>query len=373
MSFFAMAMKNVLRRPARSFLTAMGVAIGIAAVVTLVSLAWGFERSWSDAYQARGADLMVGRFTTQRPMPSPFPVTVSAEIMKMPQVEQAVGALTDLISIEDASSIIVHGWEPNSFVWQHLTLLEGRWPADDEERTVVLGNIAAEILRKSLGDTVQIEALEYRVCGRFASQALTENGSVVMSLKQLQAVTGREGLVNSILLKLKPDAGPEAANQVRALVRERLNGFGAYSAGEAVRHNIGIQAAKAMSLATSLIALVIGSVGIMNTILMSVIERLHEIAVLLALGWRRARILKMILIESVLVSLIGGLLGIALGLLALHGLELAPWFRGKIETEPTGALLAMALLISVGMGAFGGLYPAWRGARVLIVEGLHHE
>ena len=373
MSFFTIAIKNILRRPGRSVLTAMGGAIGIAAVVTLVSLAQGFEKSWSEAYQARGADLMVGRFTTQRPIPSPFPVTVRAEILKIPEVGEAGGALTDLISIEEAPSIIIHGWEPGSFVWDHLTLLEGRWPANDEERTVVLGNIAAEILGKSLGDTVQIEALEYRVCGLFASPALTENGSVVMALKQLQEATGREGLVNSILIRFRPDAGPEADARVRARVRERLNGFGAYSAGEAVRHNIGIQAAKAMTLATSLVALVIGSVGIMNTILMSVIERFHEIAVLLALGWRRRRIVRMILIESVLVSVVGGLAGIALGFLALSGLQLAPWFRGKIETEPSAALLVLALLISAGMGAFGGLYPAWRGARVLIVEGLHHE
>jgi putative ABC transport system permease protein len=373
MSFIALVLKNILRRPGRSLLTATGVAIGIAAVITLVSLAWGFERSWADAYNARGADLMVGKFTTRRPLPSPFPAAVSSELKKFPQVEEAVGVLTDLISIEDAPALIVIGWEPNSSLWGHLTLLEGRWPANDTERTIALGTVAAEMLQKSLGDTVQIEASQYKVCGRFVSQALTEDGAVLMSLHQLQEVTGRQGLVNFITLKLKQGAGQEAADQVRALVRTRLAGFGAYTSGEVVQRNVAVQAAKAMSMATSLVALAIGVVGIMNTVLMSVIERLHEIAVLLAVGWRRARILKMILIESILISFVGGLAGMVLGYLALRALQLAPWFRGKIATDPGAILLVSAVLISAAIGALGGFYPAWRGARIPVIEGLHHE
>jgi putative ABC transport system permease protein len=373
MYFISMAFRNVLRRPGRSFLTVVGVAIGIAAVVTLASLAWGFERSWANAYYARGADLLVGKITTRRPLPTPFPAAVGLQLGGLPQVQESTGVLTDLISIEDAPTVITLGWEPGSFLWSHLTLLEGRWPANSDERTVALGAVAADILQKSLGDTVQIEESEYRVCGRFSSQALSENGAVLMTLRQLQEVTGREGLVNFVMLKFKPGAGPEVAEQVRAHVRDRLGGFGAYTAGEVVDRNIGIQVAKAMSLATSLVALIVGAVGITNTVLMSVIDRLHEIALLLAVGWRRSRIVRMILIESVFLSLIGRLVGILMGVLALRALQLAPWFRGKIETEPTMVLMFAALLASLVLGALGGVYPAWRGARVAIVSELHHE
>jgi putative ABC transport system permease protein len=373
MFFFSMALKNVLRRPGRSLLTILGVAIGIAAVVTLASIAWGFERSWTSAYHARGGDLLVGKLTTRRPLPTPFPEAIGADLKKLPQVEEAVGVLTDLISIEDASTIIVLGWEPKSFLWQHLNLIEGRWPADDDERAVALGSIASAMLNKSVGDTVQIEAYEFKVCGRFTSQALSENGAVLMSLRQLQIVTGRDGLVNFLTLKLRPGIGPGAAEQVDAWVHAHLNGFGAYTSGEVVDRNIAVQAAKAMSLATSLVALIVGAVGITNTVLMSVLERLHEIAVLLAVGWRRARVVKMILIESMLLSFVGGLAGVAIGVLALRLLQLAPWFRGKIETDAGAALLGSALLISMILGALGGLYPALRGSRMSVLEGLHHE
>jgi len=373
MSFFALALRNILRRPGRSILTVMGVAIGIAAFVTLVSLAMGFQRSWADAYHGIGGDLLVAKRTTRRPMPALFAVTVRDELRQLPHISEAVGVLTDLIAIEEAPAIIVLGWEPDSFLWQHLTLTEGRWPANSGERTVALGEIATDILGKSVGDTIQIEALEYRVCGRFASQAISESGAVLMSLHQLQSVTGREGLVNLVSLKLNRGAGLEAVEQVRNLVSQRFPGFSAYTSGELVRQNITIQVAKAMSLATSLVALAVGLVGITNTILMSVLERLHEIAVLLALGWRRARVLKMILIESILLSSVGGLVGLLLGLLALHGLQMASWFRGKIETAPVAAVVYSSLIIAVAMGALGGLYPAWRSTRIPVIRGLHHE
>ena len=372
MSFFALVIHNVRRRPGRSFLTAFGVAVGISAVVILISLAWGFERTWSAAYNASGADLLVGKTTTRRPLPTPFAGSTVAEMSRLPHVAEAAGVLTELLSIEDAPAVLVFGWEPRSFLWNHLTLLEGRWPKDDE-RAVALGSVAADMLEKSLGDTVQIEEHEYRVCGRFTSSSFPENGAMLMALRQLQDVTAREGQVNFVTLRLKPDAGPKALDEVRAQVRSRFAGLSAETSGEVVRRNIAIQAAKAMSLATSLVALVIGAVGITNTVLMSVLERRHEIAVLLALGWRRARVMKMIVIESTVLSALGGLTGIVVGFFALRALQWASWFRGKVDTEANGWLLVSALLLSVCLGTLCGLYPAWRGARVPVIEGLYHE
>jgi putative ABC transport system permease protein len=373
MSFLAIALKNILRRPGRSLLTCLGIAVGIATIVTLINLSRGFESTWASAYNASRADLMVGKLTTHHPLPTPFSAEISSEVKKLDHVQEAAGVLTDLLSIEDAPAMIVFGWEPNSFLWNHLTLLEGRWPMAESERSVALGSMAAEILHKSLNDTVQIEDYEYRVCGRFASESISENGAILMPLHQLQEVTDRKDLISFLSLKLKPGSGPEAADQVRDQIRSRFKGFSAETTGEIIRSNIAIQAVKAMSLATSLVALVIGGIGIMNTVLMSVIERVHEIAILLAVGWRRSRIMKLILFESVLLSFIGGLAGTACGYLALHGLQLAPWFRGKIETSADTQSLVSAIILSVGLGALSGIYPALRASRISAVEGLHHE
>lgn len=373
MSFVALVIHNVSRRPARSLLTAVGVAVGMAAVVVLVSLASGFERTWAAGYSAGVADLLVGKNTTRRPLPTPFAASVVAELGALPHVAEAAGVVSDLLSIEDAPALLVFGWEPTSFLWEHLTLLDGRWPRDSDERTVALGTVAADVLEKSVGDPVEIEGREYQVCGRFTSPSFAENGAVLMSLRQVQVVTAREGQVNFATLRLKPGTGPADQDEVRATIRSRFTGLSAETSGEVTRRNIAIQAAKAMSLATSLVALVIGAVGITNTVLMSVLERRHEIAVLLALGWRRARVMRMIVAESTVLSSVGGLAGAAAGFFTLRALQSAPWFRGKIETDASGWLMGSALLLTMCLGALCGLYPAWRGARLPVVEGLYHE
>ncbi len=373
MSFVALVFHNVRRRPGRSLLTVAGVAIGIAAVVILLSLAWGFERTWAAGYHTSGADLLVGKTTSRRPLPTPFPADTVAQLGRLAHVAEAAGVMTDLLSIEDAPTLLVFGWEPRSFLWNHLTLLDGRWPGDSDERVVALGSIAADMLERRVGDYVDIEGQAFLVCGRFTSPSFSENGAVVMALRQLQNVTARGHQVNFAALRLISGAGPGAIDEVRALVRTRFSGFTAETSGELVRRNIAIQAAKAMSLATSLVALIIGAVGITNTVLMSVLERRHEIAVLLALGWHRRRVVRMIVAEATLLSALGGLLGVAAGSAALRALQWAPWFRGKIDTDPGSWLLASALLLSIGLGALCGLYPAWRGARLPVIEGLAHE
>jgi putative ABC transport system permease protein len=373
MSFFAVALKNLLRRRLRSLLTVAGVAAAVAAVIVLVTLAWGFERTWLGAFRARGADLLVGRASSRRPVPSPFPARVSADLVKLPEVEEAAGMLSDIVTIEDTPAMLVFGWEPGSFLWDHLRLVRGRWPAGGGERTVALGLVASQVLGKRVGDTVQIDTTGFVVCGIFASDSMWESGTVLMSLQQLQAVSGCEGLVNIINVKLKPDAYPSAAERLRRVVSQRFPGFSVYTADEAVQRNVGLQAAKALTLAISLVTLVVGMVGVTNTMVMSVSERLPEIAVLLAIGWRRARIVRLILVESLVITVAGSAVGTLAGLQGLRALQWGSWFRGRIDVTVSLPLLAAVVAGALALGVAAGLYPAWIGARMQPVDGLRHE
>ena len=373
MVFLTIVYKNLLRRFVRSLLTVAGIAIGIAAVVALASIAWGFQKSWERAYSARGTDLIVTKITSQSPLPLPFSDKIEGELLALPHVQEASGLLSDMISVEDAPTVMIFGWELNGFLWQHLKLVKGRWPSGNKEKTVVLGTVAAELLKKSVGSPIQIEAGEFTVCGIFESSALVENGSIILPLAQLQQATDRQGKVNFLNLKLKPGTTPEQEEQLRAEVKRRFPAYKAFAAGEVARNNTAIQMAKAMSWATSVIALVVGAVGVMNTVLMSVFERTHEIGILLAIGWRRSRIVRLILYESMALSFIGGMLGIALGYTAVKLLQMAPLMRGKIEGEISFPLFGLALLIALGLGMLGGLYPAYRGSRLHPSEALRNE
>jgi putative ABC transport system permease protein len=122
--------------------------------------------------------------------------------------------------------------------------------------------------------------------------------------------------------------------------------------------------ARAMSWSTSLLAIIVGILGVMNTMLMSVFERKHEIGVLLALGWSRARIMSLILCESAAMGLLGGLVGVALGAAILAVLETTPYVRGFLEPDLGWALALQAVVIAVLVGVISGLYPAWRSSRL---------
>jgi putative ABC transport system permease protein len=372
-SFLTLVFKNLLRRPTRSLLTLTGIAVGIAAVVALSSIAWGFQRSWVQAYTARGTDMIVTKVTSRDPLPTPFGEAIEEQLRHLPHIQEVSGVLSDMVSIEDAPTVLVFGWERQSFLWGHLKLVSGRWPTDDHERTVVIGTAAAEVMKKSVGDTLHIENEDFRICGTFSSAAFVENGTIILALRQMQHVMDNEGKVNILNLKLTSGTTDREAEELRQTIKSRLPGYNAFTGGEVAQSNMAIQAAKAMSWATSFVALVVGAVGVANTMLMSVFERIHEIGILLAIGWKRRRIVLMIIYESMALSFVGGIGGIALGYVAVNLLQATPWIRGKFESEVDLPLCALALAIALGLGALGGLYPAYRGSRLHPSEALRYE
>ena len=373
MTFAAIIVKNLQQRPARSVLTIAGIAIGIAAVITLASIAWGFENAWVRIYTARGTDLIVTKGGSLSPVAASFPLTAARELRSFPEVAETSGMLSDVMSIEETPIVLVFGWERNTFVWDHLRLVQGRWPADDSEATVVIGTMAAEMLGKSVGSPIQIGTSTFAVSGIFRSAAFAENGAVVMTLPQLQRLAGHPGDVNFVNVKLASGVTPDRADTLRRSMAARLPGFKVVSAREVADDNAAIQIVKAMSWSTAAIALAVGAVAVMNTVLMSVFERMQEIGILLAVGWRRRRVVAMILYESIVLSLAGGIVGSAVGTVAVKLFEITPLLRGKLEGEFSVSLFALAFMISIALGVMGGLYPAYRGSRLRPSDALKYE
>jgi putative ABC transport system permease protein len=119
-----------------------------------------------------------------------------------------------------------------------------------------------------------------------------------------------------------------------------------------------------MSWGTSLLALLVGILGVMNTMLMTVFERTHEICVLLAIGWTRGRIIRMILYESALLGFFGGVIGVTLGVIGVRLLGETPAIRGLLQPDLGLPLIGLSVVIAVVVGIVSGLYPAWRSARL---------
>ncbi|MBI4986520.1 MAG: ABC transporter permease [Rhodocyclales bacterium] len=375
MNLVSFALGNLRRRPARTALTLSAIALGIAAVVALTSIAWGFEASWQKANDARGTDLIVTRMASQNAMPSPFAAApVREQLARYPHVQEVAGLLSEMLSVgEDNPPIFVFGWAYGSYLWEHLKLLDGRWPADRDEPAVLLGTLAAELLHKGVGDRIELEGRSFEVVGTFQSTALVENGAVLMTLDQAQAVTDKPGKVNVLNLKLDGQATEADARFVKEQVRKALPGYAAITSGELVSRNAVVRIAKAMSHVTILIAGLVGALIVFNTMLMSINERTREIGVLQALGWRRTTIMQLVICESLVLALAGGLVGIAVGVLIASGLEQAELMRGKIAAIYSVPFFLSVLGLSVVLGVGGGLYPAHRAARLSPAQALRHE
>jgi putative ABC transport system permease protein len=375
MNLLRFALDNLYRRPARTALTVSAISLGIAAVVALTSIAWGFEASWQKANDARGTDLIVTRIASENTMPSPFVAEqVRPALSALPHVQQVVGLLSEMLTVsEDAPPVFVFGWAHGSYLWEHLKLKDGRWPADDGEAVLTIGSLAAEMLHKRVGDDIEIEGRMFKVASIFESSALVENGALIMTLAQMQQITDKPGKVNILNIKLDGNTGETDIENIKAQVRKDLPGFIAITSGELVQKNAVVRISKAMSNATILIAGLVGALVVFNTMLMSINERTREIGILLALGWQRRTIIKLIIGESMILTLLGGAFGVLLGVGITWGLEHLELMRGKIDAVFSTPFLFAVLGLSVLLGICGGLYPAIKAARLLPSHALRQE
>ncbi len=162
------------------------------------------------------------------------------------------------------------------------------------------------MLKKKVGDKIQIETGELSVVGIVDGNAWVENGSVILALPVFQEITGNRDKINIIDIRVTPSTSAKDVERLCEQINRLVPEGRAVVAGEHITNSQAYRMVQAMSWGTSLLAVLVGVLGVMNTMLMTVFERTQEICVLLALGWRRGRIIRMVLWESALLGLLGG-------------------------------------------------------------------
>ncbi len=370
MTFFTIVVRGLTRRPVRTCLTLVGISIGIAAVVTLVGMAWGYEKGIAKQLDVVGVDVVVSNMSGGI-MPKLFDESLEEKVAALPRVAETTTVLMQMLSVEDAPIMMISGRKWGGFAWNKLKVVEGRMPKDGSEKAVVHGKLAAEVLKKKVGDTVQIEVDELPVVGIVDGQAMVENGTIFLPLTVMQEVTGNQGKVNFVDVRVPPNTPDSEIDLLCRDIKVIFPEGRAMKASEVVGTSQGFRVVRAMSWSTSLLAIIVGVLGVMNTMLMTVFERTHEIGILLAVGWRRRRIVYMVLCESALLGLLGGIVGVGLGVLGLVTLGASPGIRGFIEPDINPKLMLISVAIAVFVGVISGLYPAWRSSRLTPSLALH--
>lgn len=202
MRFATLVARNLLRRKVRTALTVAGLAIGIAAVVALLGIAWGFERSFLKIYESKQIDLVVVRAGVSERLTSNLDEKVGDKLRRIKGVRSLAGSLIDVVSFEEANlvSVLVKGSEPGSVLFRGFRVLKGRALQEGDTKAAMLGRVLALNLKKNVGDTVDVAGEPFHVVGIFESDSLFENGGLVVPLAELQRMMGRKGYVSGFVI-----------------------------------------------------------------------------------------------------------------------------------------------------------------------------
>jgi len=362
-----MVLKNLIRRPMRSLLTLLGIAIGVAAVVALGAMAQGMLVNYGSAVGVSN-DLLVIQADALDPLFSALDDTFETRIQAVPGVENVDPGVYAWIATDEMPFFLVYGYQPHSPAMGHYRIVEGK-PVTGPKQ-IALGGRAAESLKKGVDDTVRLYGVPYRIVGIYETgQGMEESGGVV-TLADAQDIAGKPRKVSLYQVGLRGNAD---ADQVVRRIESLDKTLSANKASEysATEQWSGMLTGFAWGIAA--IAIIIGGLGMMNAMVMSVMERTREIGTLRALGWTRGRVMRMIMGESLVLSVLGGLVGIALGIGMTELAAAAPGIGAFLEGIYSPGIFIQGMVTALLLGAIGGAYPARRAAGLLPVEALRYE
>jgi putative ABC transport system permease protein len=379
MNFFTFITKNLLRRRTRSVLTIIGLAVAVAAVVSLVGVATGFENSFIGMYDQRGIDLVVQKAGGGTKLNNALPEEYFEKLANIEGVKQVLGGSVDLISFPERNliSVPINGWPAGSALYDRLTVTSGKKLETEDKRGVMLGRALAANLEKKVGDPVKIYDRDFTVVAVFESGVVFENGAAIILLDVMQKLISQEGKITGFTIQVDKPISDEKLEQIRksieALGAGTENQVVAKAPADFVNSIDEIRTARAVAWITSAIALFIGAIGMLNTMVMSVFERTKEIGTLRAIGWKKSRIARMVISESILLSLGGAVVGSLAGIALTKFLSTLPNGAGFMSGNIPPPVIAQGFAVAMLVGLFGAIYPALWSANLLPTEALRRK
>lgn len=362
-------LRSLWRRRGRTVLTVVGVSIGLAAVVALGGMTEGMSRQLAQMFAAGDVDLVTRQAGSSDIAYSAIDERVGKQIAAIPGVASVSGLVVSAVTLEsDVPFLIIMGYDPQEKAIQHFRVVQGRMLSGSRE--MMLGQPAADVLKVGVGNTVRLGELIFRVVGIFETGISWEESSAIISLRDGQAILGKPRQVSLYGVKVK---NPQQVEAVRAQIESSIPEVFAAVSSETSETMPEMANVYAMIWGISALAIIVGGIGMMNTMIMSVFERTREIGTLRALGWKRRHVLGIVLKESLALSLIGVVVGIVLAWLLGLLVQQIPMWGDFMPVVLSPGLLAQALVIAIVLGAVGGVYPAWRAANLSPVEALRYE
>lgn len=371
MAFAHLVLRNLLRARVRSVLTLLGISLGITTIIALGVITAGLKATAGGFVQSGGADFMVAQEGAADLSFSVIEQQRVAEVAAVPGVAAARGALLHITRAGSAAYFPVLGVTAEDLAAASPSLVEGAYFDAAATDSVVLGVLAASDLGVGVGDRLVIDTREFTVVGIITSDVLWEESGAFAPLATVQALANRGAAVSVIHVIVAPGEDIDAvARRVEAAVPGVIAIITADDIGQV---DSGYAALDAANIAISGLAILIGGIGVMNTMVMSIFERTREIGVLRAVGWSGGRVIRMIVIEALMLCVGAAVVGTGLGLLAVQGVMRIPAVQGLLLPAYEPEVFLQALGVAVLVALVGAAYPAFRATRLTPMEALRYE
>jgi putative ABC transport system permease protein len=394
-----LALREIRRNVMRSFLTVLGIVIGVASVITMVTLGKGATQQVTTSIASLGSNLLI--LTPGKRMgPGPAGAAPAFKVEDGEAIAREIGGVSLVVPVASRSTSAIYGNENWStsvtgttgefLALRSMRLGGGRSFSDSESRAgasvCVIGQTVREKLFGSqdpLNKRIRLGALSFQIIGLLESKGQSTMGMdqddiVLLPLRTFQRRMSGNQDVSLIQISFREGESSEKVQRdIRLLMRGRRrlaasedDNFSLMDTKEITRMLTGTTTMLTGLLgAVAAVSLLVGGIGIMNIMMVSVTERTREIGTRLAIGALEREVLMQFLVEAVVLSSAGGLFGILLGLGASLGLKNA--LMVPFVLDPT--IVVIAFLFSAGVGVVFGYFPALKAARLDPIEALRHE
>jgi putative ABC transport system permease protein len=400
------AMRALLRNKMRSFLTTLGIIIGVAAVIAMVAIGEGAKAQVESAFAAMGTSLLIvmpgsstsggarGGFGSQPTLTWDDLKAIQTEVPSVRMAAPVLRSSAQLVSEDQNWTTQVQGTTPEYFDIRNWNVASGtnitQSDVDGGTKVIVIGLTVAKQLfgaaADPIGQVIRIKNTPYQVIGVLQAKGQSPTGQdyddaalVPLTTFQTKIQGGLQKFLSGTIFvsALSASDTTRAQNAITALLRDRHHIRQTADDDFSIRNLTEIAGAQAEGTKTmttllasiALVSLLVGGIGIMNIMLVSVTERTREIGVRMAVGAKPHHIMSQFLVEALTLSVMGGLVGVGIGIGG--GRWLATRFAWPILVRPDIILISVVFSALVGVGF--GLYPARKASRLDPIEALRYE
>lgn len=374
MNYLELMIRNPFRNKTRSFLAIVGIAIGIATIVALGVITASLEESTQTTLQEGTAEI------TAMPLGSSMMGGASGslnesyvdELKNISGVKQTAGLLQ--VSITDPTgtgpgAITVYGMNSKDLEIEGINSINGS-TYNDNKREVIVGKSVVDSENYTIGDNITILGEQYKIVGTYETGSMFTDGAIYTGLETLQNDSNSQNEVSTIAVKVDDNTTVETVNNnIENQYNDTLSTITSDEMEKTTENMMSV--VNAATTAIEALAIIIGGVGVINTMMMTVFERTREIGVLKSVGWTSMKVLTMIMGESIVLTIISGIIGTILGLLAV--IILFNITGGDMTLTYNMGIFIRAFAVALIVGILGGLYPAIKASRLAPTEALRYE